>query len=112
MDIFLETISDDEFSSVVQQDLVLIQIGAEWCPPCHEQRAILERDGSSLQSLYPRLRLYFLDADTAPMIMKQFHVSAIPVIILASYRYTHMLPPGRKSISELQSELTAFVRSI
>jgi rhodanese-related sulfurtransferase len=56
-------------------DLVLIDFGAKWCPPCIKMNPILD----SLQKKVPSLKLVKIDLDKDVEICKAYNITELPV---------------------------------
>ncbi len=56
-------------------ELVLVDFGAKWCPPCIKMNPILD----SLQKLIPTLKVVKIDLDKDVEICKEFNVTELPV---------------------------------
>lgn len=56
-------------------DLVLIDFGAKWCPPCIKMNPILD----SLQKKIPSLKLVKIDLDKDVEICKAYNITELPV---------------------------------
>lgn len=72
--------STDELDSAINASkLVLVDIGAEWCPPCKKMEPVLK----SLQNNHPnQFTLVKVDGGRDEAILKKYNVTALPVFIL------------------------------
>jgi thioredoxin 1 len=72
-------VSDDNFQSeVLDSELpVLLDFGAEWCPPCKKQLPILEKFAEANVGM---VKVCKLDVDDAPKTATQFKVRNIPFL--------------------------------
>ena len=72
--------SMDEFNGVINSSkTVLVDFGAEWCPPCRKMEPVLK----SLQTNYPnQFLLVKVDGGKDDDILKAYNVTALPVFIL------------------------------
>jgi len=57
----------------------VMKIGADWCPPCREVKAMLKQVEKKLKA--GGVRLVDVDIDKHPEIGKKYNVSLIPTII-------------------------------
>lgn len=58
--------------------LVLVDFGAEWCPPCRKMKPILEE----VEEENPSLSLIHIDGGSQGKLMKEFSVSQLPTYVL------------------------------
>ncbi|MEO5894039.1 MAG: thioredoxin domain-containing protein [Ferruginibacter sp.] len=70
----------DEFNTAVSRSkTVLVDFGAEWCPPCKKMEPVLK----SLQDNNPnKFTLVKVDGGKDEDILKKYNVTALPVFIL------------------------------
>ena len=69
-----------EFDAAISSGkLVLVDFGAEWCPPCIKMEPVLR----SLQDNNPnKFKLVKVDGGRDENIMKKYNITALPVFIL------------------------------
>ena len=66
-------------NSINSAHFVLVDFGAEWCPPCKKMEPVL----ASLQKNNPnKISLVKVDGGKDEDILKSFNVTALPVFIL------------------------------
>ncbi len=72
--------SMDEFNGAISSSkTVLVDFGAEWCPPCKTMEPVLEQ----LQKNNPgKFTLVKVDGGRDELILQQYKVTALPVFIL------------------------------
>ncbi len=72
--------SAEEFNtSINSAKTILVDFGAEWCPPCKKMEPVLK----SLQTKYAdKFKLVKVDGGRDEDILKQYQVTALPVFIL------------------------------
>ncbi len=58
---------------------VLVDFYATWCGPCQMMSPILEQVGAHLRD---RIQVVKIDTDRYPNIASQYHVEALPTLIL------------------------------
>lgn len=58
---------------------VLVEFGAEWCPPCHAMAPVLAEVASEYGD---RLRILIVDADADPALTARFGVMGLPTLLL------------------------------
>jgi len=74
-------ITMQQYTAMVQQSgsVVLVDFGADWCPPCRKMQPVLD----ALKEKYgSKLNIIRIDAGQQSEIMKQMNLPAIPVFIL------------------------------
>lgn len=70
---------DELNKSITAAKFVLVDFGAEWCPPCKKMEPVLK----SLQSNNPnKFTLVKVDGGKDDAILKQYNVTALPVFIV------------------------------
>ncbi len=81
---------------------VLVDFGAEWCPPCRKMEPILRQ----LQADLPRqFELVKIDGGVHSDIMKDLHVQALPTLILYDNGRELWRTQGVADIREIKSQL-------
>lgn len=73
----IKHINEDEFNSVINGDLVLIDFYAEWCGPCKMLSSVLQ-DLSNERSL----KIYKVNVDENESLAKKMGVMSIPSVFL------------------------------
>ena len=69
----------DELNEAINKArYVLVDFGAEWCPPCKKMEPVLK----SVQTNNPGLSLIKVDGSRDQQLLKQYVVTALPVLIL------------------------------
>lgn len=77
---WLVNAGDADFDAAVNtKSLVLIDLWAEWCPPCKMIAPILE--GLS-RDLAGKLKVVKVDVDHSPVISQRFDARSIPMLLL------------------------------
>jgi thioredoxin 2 len=77
---WLVNAGDDDFDAAVQtKSLVLVDLWAEWCPPCKMIAPILE--GLS-RDLAGQLKVVKVDVDHSPVISQRYDARSIPLLLL------------------------------
>ena len=61
--------------SLAKSELVLVDFGAKWCPPCIKMNPVLD----SLQKAIPTLKIIKVDLDRDKEICKAYGVTELPV---------------------------------
>ncbi|MDQ4132659.1 MAG: thioredoxin family protein [Actinomycetota bacterium] len=60
-------------------EAVLVEFGAEWCPPCRAMEPVLHALAVEYQD---RLRIYTVDADADPGLVSRFDVAGLPTLLV------------------------------
>ena len=62
-----------------QRGPFLVTFSADWCPPCHALKPVLDRIARELGQ---RLKVLVVDADQNPSLVEKFGVEGIPTTLL------------------------------
>lgn len=73
-----QQLSIEDFTKSIQRGTVLVDFGAEWCPPCKLMEPVL----SNLQKTNSKFMLVKVDGGRDEAVMQQYHVTALPVFIV------------------------------
>ncbi len=75
------TITSEQFESeVVESDLpVVVDISAEWCPPCKMIEPVLDELS---EQFVDRIKFCRVDVDTSPDIAERFGIRGVPTLLL------------------------------
>ncbi|HVZ25793.1 MAG TPA: rhodanese-like domain-containing protein [Sediminibacterium sp.] len=95
--------SQDTYQSLIQSaDVVLVDFGAAWCPPCRQMEPVLEK----LQKSYAgKFKLIKVDGGNDIAVMKAQEVSALPVFIVYKKGRETWRKQGVVSLEELGKQL-------
>lgn len=76
-----ESLTDQDFKARVLDapGLVLVDFGAEWCPPCRALEPIM---ADLAKELGGRVTIYAMDADHNPDTAARYDVRGLPTVIL------------------------------
>jgi thioredoxin len=70
----------DEFNSAINSDkVVLVDFGAEWCPPCKKMEPVLKNLEKNNAG---KFRLIKVDGGNDEDVLKAYNVTALPVFII------------------------------
>jgi rhodanese-related sulfurtransferase len=83
-------------------ETVLVDFGAEWCPPCKRMEPILT---SLLEDMKGQFKLVKIDGGVHANVMKAMNVEALPVFIVYKNRKEVWRKQGITSLEELQQQL-------
>jgi len=74
-------ITSEQFESEVTQSVlpVLVDISAEWCPPCKMIDPVLDELS---EEFVGRIKFCRVDVDTAPDIAERFGIRGVPTLLL------------------------------
>ncbi|MDB5211293.1 MAG: hypothetical protein JWQ30_2120 [Sediminibacterium sp.] len=90
-----------EFSK--SADLVLVDFGAEWCPPCKKMEPVLQQLQSDLAD---KFKLVKVDGGMDIDVMKSQKVDALPVFIIYKNGKEIWRKQGVAELSELKAKLS------
>ena len=79
MENIVQTVEADDFASVTQSGVVLVDFFAQWCRPCRMQSPILEQIAPDFEG---KARIIKVDTDKAQNIAVQYGVESIPTLII------------------------------
>lgn len=93
-------ISEAEFQSEVLASPipVLVDFGAEWCPPCRALEPIVDALAERLRG---RVRVFRMDADASAAIAARYRVRALPTVITFANGAEHARHTGMTSAERL-----------
>ena len=58
---------------------VLVEVGAEWCPPCRLMTPILDQLAAEQGD---RLRIFTVDADAHPQVSVRYGIRSLPTLLV------------------------------
>ncbi len=75
-----ETITDDDFETVIEGDLpVIVDFWAEWCGPCKQMAPHLD---AVAEEMTGKVRIAKINVDENPMSASKFGVRGLPTLML------------------------------
>lgn len=86
---------------------VLVEFGAEWCPPCKVLAPVLE---SLVAEHADRLVLYAVDSDEHPELTARFSVSSVPTTLVFKDGALVKRMVGARGKRQLLEELSDVLR--
>lgn len=98
----LKSITQAEFSAAVANGVTLVDIGAEWCPPCRKMEPVLQE---LQRDLLGKFRLQKVDAGINTDLMKQLQANEIPTFILYKNGKEVWRKQGVVELEELKMEI-------
>lgn len=89
----VKQMSREEYNALIQQGVVLVDFGAEWCPPCKKMEPVLQSLSKELEG---RFTLAQIDAGAQTTLMQKMNVDKLPTFILykdgqETWRYTGLI---------------------
>jgi len=75
----IQVVEADDFATVTQSGVVLVDFFAVWCRPCRMQLPILEQLAPDFEG---RARIIKVDTDRAQSVAVRFGVQSIPTLIV------------------------------
>ncbi len=70
--------NEQEFKSLIQDELVLVDFFATWCGPCKMLTPVLEE----LASTRSDMKIVKIDVDQNPNLSKEFAIMSVPTLVL------------------------------
>jgi len=75
----VQEVGADDFDTVTQSGVVLVDFFAVWCGPCRRQAPILEQIAPEFEG---RVKIIKVDTDKAQDIAVRFGIQSIPTLVL------------------------------
>jgi thioredoxin len=98
-----ETTADQYQSLVSSAAVVLVDYGAEWCPPCRKMEPVI---AAYMKENEGKVKLVKMDGGVETQLMKQHGVEALPTFIV----YKNGKETARKQGVMTKEEMTALVQ--
>ena len=98
-----QTTMDSYMGQVQSTPVVLVDFGAEWCPPCRKMEPVLQ---SFMKANTGKLTLVKMDGGVEDQLMKSLNVEALPTFIL----YKNGKEVIRKQDLVTQEEFNAWLK--
>jgi len=90
-------------ATVATNQIVLVDVGAEWCPPCKKMEPVLETLSKELQGKYTFLKV---DGGRDATVMKEIGASVLPTFMVYKNGKLSWKKEGIVTLEELKSALT------
>ena len=90
-------------ATIASSGIVLVDIGAEWCPPCKKMEPVLETLSKELQGKYTLLKV---DGGTDATVMKEIGASVLPTFMVYKNGKLSWKKEGIVTLQELKEALT------
>ena len=87
--------------SLAKSELVLVDFGAKWCPPCIKMNPVLD----SLQTAMPTLKIIKVDLDRDKEICKAYGVTELPVFQFYKKAKSIKIVKGIMTLKEMETIL-------
>ncbi|MBS1598682.1 MAG: thioredoxin fold domain-containing protein [Bacteroidetes bacterium] len=91
-------------SQIGNSGLVLVDFGAEWCPPCKKMEPVIDQ---LQKDLGRKFKLVKVDAGVHIDVMKQINVSEIPVFIIYKNGKEIWRKTGVAELDEFKKQISA-----
>ena len=75
----IQIVGSDDFDSVTQSGVVLVDFFATWCRPCRMQTPILEQIAPQFEG---RAKIIKVDTDKSQDVALRFGIQSIPTLVL------------------------------
>ena len=96
------SLNQENFSdNISKTSPVLVDFWAAWCGPCHMLSPVVEE----LSQDHPEITFAKVNVDEAPELAQQYHISAIPTLLLLRDGELVDTSVGVKSKAELENFL-------
>ena len=94
----MRQITDSTFASeVAAKTLVVVDMYADWCPPCRALSPVLEAVVTDLQAKGKKVEVVKHNIDTDPLKPKEFSVRSIPTLLFFKNGTLYHTMVGTKS---------------
>ena len=90
-------------ATIASSGIVLVDIGATWCPPCKKMEPILDELSKTLQGKYTLLKV---DGGNDVTVMKELGAAVLPTFMVYKNGKLSWKKEGIVSLEELKSALT------
>ena len=90
-------------ATIASSGIVLVDIGAAWCPPCKMMEPILDELSKTLQGKYT---LFKVDGGNDVTVMKQLGATVLPTFMVYKNGKLSWKKEGIATLEELKSALT------
>jgi rhodanese-related sulfurtransferase len=90
-------------ATIASSGIVLVDIGATWCPPCKKMEPILDELSKTLQGKYTLLKV---DGGNDVTVMKELGAAVLPTFMVYKNGKLSWKKEGIATLEELKSALT------
>ena len=90
-------------ATIASSGIVLVDIGAAWCPPCKKMEPILDELSKTMQGKYTLLKV---DGGNDATVMKELGASVLPTFMVYKNGKLSWKKEGIATLEELKSALT------
>jgi len=90
-------------ATIASSGIVLVDIGATWCPPCKKMEPILDELSKTLQGKYTLLKV---DGGNDVAVMKELGAAVLPTFMVYKNGKLSWKKEGIATLEELKSALT------
>ena len=101
----VQKINQEEFKTLGQEGIAVVDFSAEWCGPCKMLAPELEK----LAELRPDVTVIKVDVDEFGMLASEYNVRAVPTLVLFKDGYSLTSATGFRPEKQLEKFVdTAF----
>lgn len=95
--------STEEFQSIIEQGITVVDFFADWCGPCKRISPELER----ISNIYTMTKFVKVNVDSFEDLCRQYNVTAMPTFILfrGGVEEKRFLGGSHSVIEKIQNEL-------
>ncbi len=90
-------------ANIATNNVVFVEVGAEWCPPCKKMEPVLETLSKELQGKYTFLKV---DGGRDAAVMKEIGASVLPTFMVYKNGKLSWKKEGVVTLEELKDALT------
>lgn len=104
----LETI----VKNIEENDLVLLDFFADWCPPCKSQGELLESDGYQINNEFPNIKFCKMNTEDDNGLSNYLEINYIPNIFIFYKKNIGRMHHGFRDIDEIIAFIKEFTSVI
>jgi len=106
----VELTTSDFQSKVLDSELpVLVDFGADWCPPCRMLEPIVDQIAADYQG---QMHVFSFDADTDPDMQTRYGIMGLPTLILFQKGEPVRFMVGYQPRQRIESQIRPFLTPV